>query len=124
MTEQPLLARASELFNRKLYFECHDLLEDAWTDSHGPERDFLQALIHVAVGMYHVAAGNYKGAVSQLGEGVQALERFRPERGGLDVGGLLAGAQRCLEKSEQALAGEAVVWSLGDIPRMNYRGLV
>ncbi len=25
-----VLAKASELFNRKLYFECHDILEDAW----------------------------------------------------------------------------------------------
>ncbi len=110
MPEPPLLERASELFNRKKYFECHDLLEDAWTGTRGPERDFLQGLIHTAVGMYHIAAENYKGAVSQLGAGVVALERFRPEREGLDVDGLLAGVWRCLEKSEQA---EAMVPSPG-----------
>ena len=125
MSKRPLLEKASELFNRKQYFECHDLLEDAWTGTRGPERDFLHALIHIAVGMYHVAAENHKGAVSQLGAGVSALEAFRPEREGLDVDGLLAGARRCLEKSKQAEArGAAVAWAADDIPRMEYRGLV
>lgn len=124
MSNRPLLEEASELFNSKKYFECHDLLEDAWTGTRGPERDFLQGLIHVAVGMYHVAAGNHKGAVSQLRSGVSALERFRPEREGLDVDGLLAGALHCLEKCEQAEAKGSVTWTAQDIPRMDYRGLV
>ena len=124
MKKRPLLEEASDLFNRKQYFECHDLLEDVWMGARGPERDFLQGLIHVAVGMYHLAAGNHKGAVSQLGAGVVALERFRPEREGLDVDGLLAGVWRCLEKSEQAEARDSVTWSSEDIPRMDYRGLV
>jgi uncharacterized protein len=121
---EPLLQKASDLFNRKQYFECHDLLEDAWTGTRGPERDFLQGLIHIAVGMYHLAAENYKGAVSQLGAGVVALESFRPEREGLDVDELLAGVWRCLEKSEQAEAQDSVTWSAEDIPRMDYRNLV
>jgi predicted metal-dependent hydrolase len=121
MTEPVLLARASDLFNRKLYFECHDLLEDAWAGERGPERDFLQALIRVAVGMYHVAAGNHKGAVSQLGQGLRALEPFRPQRGGLDVESLVAGVRHCLDKSEHALhvgKGGSVGWTAHDIPKM------
>ena len=124
MSERPLLEEASELFNSKKYFECHDLLEDAWTGTRGPERDFLQGLIHIAVGMYHVAAANHKGAVSQLGAGVVALEPFRPEQEGLDVDRLLDGAWRCLEKSELAEAGGSVTWSEDDVPRMDFRGLV
>ena len=124
MPKRPLLEQAAELFNRKQYFECHDLLEDAWTGTRGAERDFLQGLIHVAVGMYHVAAENYPGAVSQLGAGVVALERFRPEREGLDVDGLLDGVWRCLEKSKQAEAQGSVAWVAEDIPRMDHRRLV
>jgi predicted metal-dependent hydrolase len=124
MMERPLLAKASELFNRKQYFECHDLLEDAWTGTRGAERDFLQALIHIAVGMYHVAAGNHKGAMSQLGAGIGALEAFRPEREGLDVDQLLVGAMHCLKKSRQAAEGGSITWVAEDIPRMDYRGLV
>ncbi len=116
-----VLAKASELFNRKLYFECHDILEDAWAGARGPERDFLQALIHIAVGMYHVAGGNQRGAVSQLEQGVRALQPFRPDREGLDVERLIIGAARCLEKFENDAFPD---WTAEDIPRMNYRRLV
>jgi predicted metal-dependent hydrolase len=119
MMDRPLLARAADLFNRKLYFECHDLLEDAWTGERGRERDFLQGLIHLAVGMYHLAADNYEGAVSQLGRGVHQLEPFSPEQDGLDVDALLATTRRCLAKAERALGRtDAIEWHAEDIPRM------
>ncbi|HJS73266.1 MAG TPA: DUF309 domain-containing protein, partial [Vicinamibacteria bacterium] len=59
MIERDLLLRAAELFNKKMYFECHDLLEEAWSEAKGEDRELLQALIHVSVGLYHVAAGNH-----------------------------------------------------------------
>jgi len=46
----PLLHRGIELFNDAKFFECHEVLEEAWTPERGPRRLFLQALIHVAVG--------------------------------------------------------------------------
>ncbi len=121
MLDENVLAEAVALFNRKLYFECHDILEDAWTGARGQERDFLQALIHIAVGMYHVAAGNRKGAVSQLDQGVRALQPFRPHWEGLDVESLIIAAARCLEKLENHASPE---WTAEDVPRMNYRRLV
>ena len=121
MPDESVLAKAAALFNRKLYFECHDLLEEAWAGARGPERDFLQALIHIAVGMYHVAAGNQKGAVSQLDQGVRGLQAFSPDWEGLHVEGLIIAAGRCLEKLREDTSPE---WTAEDIPTMNYRRLV
>jgi predicted metal-dependent hydrolase len=118
VTDRALLIRASSLFNRKLYFECHDLLEEAWSEASGDDRDFLQSLIHVSVGLYHVAAGNHQGAKSLLGRGVLGLDRFLPEREGLDLADLSAKARRCLEKTERALAGESIEWEAEDVPVM------
>lgn len=119
MSSRPLLVRASELFNDKLYFECHDFLEEAWADERGEEKDFLQGLISISVGMYHVAAGNHQGAVNLLERGVSRLQTFSPERGGLDVASLLGKARVCLEKSRSALSGEEFSWEAEDVPRMN-----
>jgi predicted metal-dependent hydrolase len=119
MIEHELLLRSAELFNKKLYFECHDLLEEAWSEAKGYDRDFLQSLIHVSVGMYHVAAGNHKGAKSLLERGVDGLERFLPEREGVDLLALSRGARRCLEKTERALAGESIEWEAADVPVMS-----
>lgn len=118
MIERALLLEASELFNKKLYFECHDLLEDAWSGERGEDRAFLQALIHVSVGLYHLAAGNHQGAANLLGSGIEGLGRFVPERSGLDVASLSAKALVCLEKSRRALAGETIEWKLEDVPTM------
>jgi predicted metal-dependent hydrolase len=116
--DRELLLRASNLFNRKLYFECHDLLEEAWSEAKGEDHDLLQSLIHVSVGLYHVAAGNHKGAKSLLEKGLQGLEPFLPTRDGLDLLGLARPARRCLEKAERALSGEAIEWEAADVPMM------
>jgi predicted metal-dependent hydrolase len=116
--ERELLLKASDLFNRKLYFECHDLLEEAWSEARGEDRDLLQSLIHVSVGLYHVAAGNHKGAKSLLEQGILGLEPFLPARDGLDLLGLSSRARRCLEKTERALAGERIQWEVEDVPVM------
>jgi hypothetical protein len=116
--DRPLLAEASDLFNRKLYFECHDLLEEAWSSARGEDRDFLRSLIHVSVGLYHVAASNHRGAASLLKSGIQGLEKFLPARDGLDVLALAETARRCLEKTERALAGETIQWEAEDVPLM------
>ena len=118
MIDRALLLQASDLFNRKLYFECHDVLEEAWSEARGEDRDLLQSLIHVSVGLYHVAAGNHKGARSLLEQGVRGLEPFLPTRDGLDLLGLSTSARRCLEKTERALAGESIEWEAEDVPIM------
>ncbi len=120
MIDRELLRRASDLFNRKLYFECHDLLEEAWSEASGEDRDFLQSLIHVSVGLYHVAAGNHKGAKSLLERGIPGLERFLPRRDGLDLLDLSRKARGCLEKTERLLAGEKVEWAVEDVPEMRF----
>jgi predicted metal-dependent hydrolase len=123
MIDRELLLRAASLFNRKLYFECHDLLEEAWSEARGEDREFFQALISVSVGLYHVAAGNHKGAQSLLARAVQGLEPFLPERDGLDVLSLQRGARRLLEKTERALAGQVIVWEAADVPSMTVAAL-
>ena len=62
VTMDPLLERGIALFNHGEYFECHEVLEAAWTPERGPRRFFLQSLIHMAVGFYHSERGNPKGA--------------------------------------------------------------
>jgi len=111
-----VLVRAAELFNRKLYFECHDVLEDEWSGAHGEERRLLNALIHAAVGMYHLTAGNYAGASSQLEQAVNGLEAFRENALGVDVALLVPALERCLSKVIRGRSGEDVVWAADDVP--------
>ena len=123
MTDQQVMREAARLFNDKLYFECHDFLEEAWNDARGDDRSFLKALIEISVGFYHIAAGNHPGAVHLLSRGIERLVPFAPESRGLDVAALVATAARCHEKSEQARAGKSVTWDHEDVPTMDLREL-
>lgn len=114
-----VLKDAASLFNRQKYFEAHDLLEDAWAGEKGPHRSFLHALIHLSVGMYHVATANHQGAVNLLQRAEEALSPYAPKTQGLDVSRLLGSLRICLAKSQRALAGESVVWEPQDVPHMS-----
>src|SRR5438067_3720845 len=83
-------------FNRGYYFEAHDLFEEVWMGQRGADREFLQGLIHVAVGLYHLNGWNLDGARSQLEKGTATLQGLPAEYEGLDVGGLLDGVRECL----------------------------
>lgn len=79
----------AELFNRGEYFACHEVWEDVWRELKGENRTFLQALIQVAVGLYHAGRGNASGAESLAKRGIRRLEKFAPEYAGVRVGALL-----------------------------------
>lgn len=79
------LETAILLFNRRNFFEAHDVLEDIWMEVRSGERRFYQGLLHVAVGFYHYDSGNYRGAYSQLTKAEQKLSDFLPGHMGVDV---------------------------------------
>lgn len=66
-------------FNEGRYFEAHDILEDFWQGYREPDRVLLQALIHAAVGFYHLDHGNLKGCRSQLSKACTKMSMYLPE---------------------------------------------
>ncbi len=86
--EQAALERGVAQFNDRLFFECHDTLEDLWSGLRGAERDFVQGLIQVAVGFYHLGNGNHAGAVRLFDRGLLRLARYPAHYAGLDGGSL------------------------------------
>jgi predicted metal-dependent hydrolase len=61
------------LFDGRLYFEVHELLEPYWLHAAGGEREALQGLIQVAVGFHHLGNGNGAGARALLHDGAGKL---------------------------------------------------
>lgn len=52
-----------ELHLTRDWFECHEIMEEAWKEETDPELKLLWlALIRLAVGLYHERRGNAKGA--------------------------------------------------------------
>lgn len=68
-----------ELYNSGYYFEAHDAFEEIWMDARGRDRVFLQSLVQLATGTYHLSMKNFKGARSQLMKCKAKLKNFAPE---------------------------------------------
>jgi hypothetical protein len=97
------LVQAAALFDAGLYFEVHEVLEEAWHGLEGDVRRFVQGLIQVAVGLHHLVHGNPAGARTLLGEGRAKLAPHVPVYRGVAVAALLAG----LRPFERAAAAGA-----------------
>ncbi|MFL5241310.1 MAG: DUF309 domain-containing protein [Gemmataceae bacterium] len=82
-------------FNQRSFFEAHEVWEDLWADTPGPERRFYQGLIQAAVGLYHYSNGNLRGA-RKLYETSQAyMKPFGQVHRGLNVGNFWERMHRC-----------------------------
>jgi uncharacterized protein len=101
------LQRGIHLFNDRQFFHCHEVLEEAWKPLHGPCRSFLQALIHLAVGMYHWQQGNTRGAIGQFRKGLRKLESYLPAYEKIDTARLYRDAETALNRVEAAAEGPA-----------------
>ena len=94
------LQRGIRLSNEGEFFQCHEVLEEAWTAEAQPRRLFLQALIHLAVGLYHCQRGNPIGASRQLHKGLKKLAKYLPACEGIDTSRLHRETLAALEQIE------------------------
>jgi uncharacterized protein len=89
MTERteydPRYRAGAELFNQGEYFEAHEVWEDLWHDTAGPDRRFYQGLIQAAVAVYHAGNGNSAGARRLFHSGRRYMSAFPDRHLGLDV---------------------------------------
>ena len=94
----PRYLQGIEHFNRREFFEAHDIWEELWREMRGDHaRDYYQGLIQAAVALHHYRNGNRSGAGRMWGFALERLERFRPAHEGLDVDGFIAGMWKAVE---------------------------
>jgi hypothetical protein len=90
--EREKFRRGVEQFNRREFYETHETLEEIWLKAHEPNKTFLQGVIQVACAFHHYLKGNRSGAESLLRRGLEKLEQFPPDYGGIRLETLRAKA--------------------------------
>ena len=98
----PALVAFAELFDRRAYWESHEVLEGAWRANRS---EFYKGLILLASAYVHVVRGNGHGVVAQLAKAERHLAPYAPVYGGVDVAALLAHARRARLAVEDRLPG-------------------
>ena len=84
----PHVIEGLELYNAGEYFECHEVLENAWRAEKGPVRELYRGILQVAVGYYHIRRGNYVGALKMFKRCRRWLAPFPDACQGINLGGL------------------------------------
>ena len=77
------------LFNEQHFYDAHEIWEDVWRETNGPEKKFLQGLIQAAVALHHHSTGNVVGACSLLERARKNLVNYPEDFGGIRVAALL-----------------------------------
>jgi hypothetical protein len=119
------LARALEcgaaLYNARLYFETHELLEEIWVEQpRGRDRTVLQGIIQAAVGLYHFQHGNWRGGIRVLGYGLSKGEAGRPVFHGLAMDRFLDGLSGCRLAAQAVLAEDQAAFPWETVPPMRF----
>ncbi|HXC33343.1 MAG TPA: DUF309 domain-containing protein [Verrucomicrobiae bacterium] len=83
--KERLYQKGLEAFNSSQFFEAHELWEDVWRETPGPDKKFLQGLIQVAAAFHHHSRANLLGMQRQLQAGLLKLEAFPEVHGELEV---------------------------------------
>lgn len=98
-------------FNRGEYYEAHDVLEDLWLETRGPDREFHKGLIQVAGAFVHLRKQyehpqhHHHGrrlipAARLFRIAINRLATFAPRHLGVDVVALLALCESHLKRIE------------------------
>lgn len=83
------LAEAQQLLDAGSPFHAHEVLEDQWKATVGPERELWRALAQYAVGLTHAARGNPTGAAALLARASEGLAPFEADPPyGIDIAGI------------------------------------
>ena len=86
-----------KLFNSCQWYKSHDVFEEIWHETGGPERQLIQGILQVAVAQVHLENSNINGATILYGEALGRLKRFQLTNLGLDIVGLCKCVERRLE---------------------------
>jgi len=115
--EDPRLQKGIDEFNRQLFFECHETLEQIWLEEHGEDRKFYQGVIQIAAGYFKWQQGVPAGAVKLWRMGLEKIEPYGPIYLGIDVASLAEIVKEHLRDLELAQQRDSE-WPAIDFPTL------
>jgi predicted metal-dependent hydrolase len=92
-----------DCFNRQLYYEAHDVLEELWLkDKHGPNGAFYKGLIQLAGAFVHLQKDRLRPAAALFKLALANLEKYPREHEHLNLAAVCQLIQKWLGSLEAA----------------------
>ncbi len=114
------LREGIRLFNEGAYYEAHEAIEHEWHAERRPIRRLYQGILQIGVGFHHARAGNHRGAVLLLTDGIEKTAGFAPAAQGLDLARLLLESQLILDQITAAGQDRLLTVNLSDLPTIHW----
>ena len=108
--KEKLFLDGLKLFNEKKFYEAHEIWEDLWTEYRQVDDKFIQGLIQLSVGYFHISNTNKRGAVSLFNKSLSKFELFRGIHRNLDVDLIIMSINEALYNLEQIDEMENFCW--------------
>jgi bacterioferritin-associated ferredoxin len=99
------MVHAISLFNRRYYWETHEVLEDVWREQSGSEKIFTQALIQAAAALYHVLNANPMGVIKLSQSSSEKFRSGNPAQWGVDCSRVIEALKYYEKEAREIMAG-------------------
>jgi predicted metal-dependent hydrolase len=86
------------LFNEEEFFECHDILEELWSETTGEEKKFIQGLIQASIALFHFGNENFGGAKKLYISARKNLDPYGEQFMGILLANFLQDFQKCFQE--------------------------
>jgi len=107
-----LFLKGIEAFNNKNFYDAHEHWEELWSDYILKDAKFIQALIQLSVGYFHITNSNKNGAIGLLSKCLPKFELYIPNQRKINVLEIIAIAQKALSCIKNIDKMSEFDWSL------------
>ena len=94
--KEELFQKGLNSFNSSNFYDAHEYWEDLWSDYRLTDAKFIQALIQLSVGYFHISNLNRNGAIGLFNKCIPKLEEYSPEYRNIDISNILECVQTSL----------------------------
>jgi predicted metal-dependent hydrolase len=113
------LRNSITFFNRREYFACHEVLEEAWQEATKEDREFYQGFVQLATALHlRFHRGGHKGTINLLTQALVHLENYRPQYQNVDVDTLYQQIETYLEGLRSSRRERASFFERFQVPRI------
>ena len=118
----PRFTHGLELFNKRDFFECHEVIEELWLETKpDPYSDLYKGVIQAASALHQWKRGYLGGAHRLFLSSVKYLEPYEPAALGLDVAKLLKDMRGCFEGLGRSGGNDTPAPPDDSMPILKYR---
>jgi len=110
--------KAISLFNRRYYWETHEVLEELWLEETGKTRTSYQAIIQGAAALYHVLNANPRGVIKLSQDSLAKFEGPTENPWQIDLSPLISALKSYKTQAEEILGKTRSGFDYSELPRI------